>query len=228
MSTSRRIGMRVPILVSALCSAWLVSTETLNRWVIDVVSEMAYLWFVLLALPAFAVALVWSLIHLLRARSTHRRAAATPLVINVLALLLFLAPLGPIVDRIDFHVHYAVRMEVVQRLEAGELWNGSPLHSFVPLPSPGYQRSVSNGAGQRGITVYRDEGALHVVFHPVQGLLSEWAGFLYRSDGLAPSLPNRYLPDAVRSEPLGDRWHRVIFKNSLREAIVSWLSGSTR
>ena len=142
---------------------------------------------------------------------SHCGFATLPLLVNLatLALILF-TPLDEALDRRNFQTHYEERVEVVRRIESGELWSGEPLIQLVALPVE-YPRTVSNGTGQRSITVYRDEGALHVVFYPQGGLLGERSAFPYRSDGNLPSLPNRVLPDAIRSEPLGDRWHRVVF-----------------
>ncbi len=199
------------LLLSLLCGAWLVATKVLGGLVWEMTSEWVYLWFIILALPFFAVVFVWSVMHLARGWTDGKLRAALPVVVNIVALVMVVGPLAPILDRVDFYAHYTARAEVVRRLEAGELWNGSPSHSSVSLPSE-YSVSVSNGAGQRGIAVYRDEGVLHAVFYPVGGLFGHSSAFLYRSDGEAPSLPNRVLPTAISSEPLGERWHRVVFK----------------
>lgn len=86
------------------------------------------------------------------------------------------------------------------------------LTNAVSLPWPYYPTSVSNGAGQQCITVYREGGVLNVVFYPVAGgLLDQNRSIIYRSDGKPPEVPNRVLPNAVASEPLGEGWYRLTY-----------------
>ncbi|MGE5617944.1 MAG: hypothetical protein ACM3US_01655 [Sphingomonadaceae bacterium] len=204
------IGTMLPLLVALACSAWLLSARFLAGYLVDALWEVRYVLFELLALPAFVWSVLLSVAYLLRAPASACRVAALPLAVDALALALFLVPM-PLVGQMDFQRHQSTRTEVVRRVEAGELWNGSPHHSIAFLPRE-YPTSVSNAAGQRGITVYREDGALHVVFYPVTNVLvDERAAIVYRSDGQTPSPASPRLPDTVSSERLGDRWHRVVF-----------------
>ena len=200
----------IPLLISLLASAWLLSTRTLHRWVLDLAGEAGYVLFLLLAMPVFAAVLLWSVVYVIRSRTGQRRRAVPPLLVNLLALVAFFAvPLRPL-DLLDFRLNQAARTAVVRRIEAGELWNGSPSVQVAFLPRQ-YPRSISDGAGQRSVQVFRADGALHVVFFPHPGLRSdERSAFLYRADGRPPSLPDRYLPNAVAVEPLAERWWRVV------------------
>lgn len=199
----------LPLLMAALVGAWLLSTRFLSSYLVDSLPELSYMAFHWLALPAFIWSAVLSLIHLLRARPCeHRVLAVTPLVVNFLIAALFLVP-TPFIDQMDFQRHYAARVEVVQRIESGELWNGSPFNKLVSLPWPEYPTSVSND-GWRDVDVYREDSVLHVVFHPTTGsVLDQPTAILYRADGEPPSLSNALLTRAVSFESLGDRWYRV-------------------
>ncbi|MDO8689060.1 MAG: hypothetical protein Q7R39_03460 [Dehalococcoidia bacterium] len=202
------------LLVSLFCSLWLLSTRVLGAGIWDAAGELASGLFLILALAAFAGAFVLSLFHLVRRWAVDRFLAALSLLVNLLALAMILfGPLDEALDRRDFQAHYAQRMEVVRRVESGELWSGAPLLSLVSLP-PEYSRAVSNGAGQRAITVYREGDVLHIVFYPMGGLL-RGSALLFRSDGNPPSVPNLRLPYATRSEQLGDHWYLVTVRPSL-------------
>lgn len=206
----RKVGTPLPLLVALACGGWLLSIRFLTGYLVDALWELRFVLFELLALPAFVWSVLLSVVYLLRAPAAARRVAALPLAVNALALALFLVPM-PLIGQMDFQRHHAIRAEVVRRVEAGELWTGSPQQSIAFLPRE-YTTSVSNAAGQRGFTVYREDGALHVVFHPVTNVLvDEPTAIVYRSDGQPPSLASPHLYDAVSSERLGDRWHRVVF-----------------
>lgn len=207
----RVIGV-LPLATALIGSLWLVSAEALGDVVWDAVGEPGSVLFDLLAIPFFVGALLLSVAVFVRDRARGRFLPVLPLIVNVSALALCLfPPLDRALDSWDFAVHHAERADVVKRVESGELWNGSSLISSVSLPRE-YSRSVSNAGGQRGITVYRDGDALHVVFHHSTGLLRQRTAFLYRSDGGPPVLPNNVLPHTVGSEPLGDGWHRILFE----------------
>lgn len=204
-----------PMLVSALASFWLLSTRILPRIVENFAGEIGYLLFLGLAIPVFVAVFLKSVVGLAHSLITrnHRLLAILPLLINVLALALFyFAPISRPLDDLDFVLHRAAREEVVSRVESGELWDGSPHVSVAFLPRE-YLTSVSGGSGQRSLVVYREENALHVVFFLRSGFHNEHSAFLYRSDRRSPSLSSRYLHDAVSSERLDDRWHRVTFSH---------------
>lgn len=211
MATGSSRGFPVTLLISLACGAWLLATRFLSGYLVDALTELQWLLVTFLALPVFVWAAVLSVVHLLRAPDSARRTAALPLAISTVALALYVAPM-PLIDDLDFQRHYTARMEAVGRIESGELWNGSPAISVTSLPRPDYPTSVSNGAGQRSVQVYREDGALHVVFHPVTGgLLDGHPAILYRADGQPPSVPDRVLPTAASSERLDAYWHRVRF-----------------
>ncbi len=202
------LGQGTLFWVSLGASAWLVATRALPGVALDRLGERPFLFFLLLAVPVFAVACGGSMLHL-ATRHASGRGAALPLLVNALALGVFLlAPMGGLLDTLDFHVHRATREDVVRRIEAGALWSGSPSDQVAFVPSS-YPRSVSDGGGQRAVTVYRTGDALHVVFFPPQGLGAARSAFLYSSSGAAPSLPEARLPQAVGAERLDGHWFRV-------------------
>jgi hypothetical protein len=158
------------------------------------------------------------------------RSAALPLAVNALALVIFvLAPLlAPAVDWLDFRVHQAARSELVARVEAGELrrlwpsgslgqvssagadWPSGSAPASLPLP-PEYPSAVSDG-GYRMLFVYREQGALHVVFFPRLSLRGPHTLFVYRADGRKPSLPYFNWKTVAVTEPLADRWFRLVLE----------------
>lgn len=209
---STGIGWHAVMLASLLSGVWLLATRTVHRLIIDQMSEGEFLLFLLLIVPVFGVVSLWSAVYWRLGQPRGWCRADWALRVNLFAAATFLvAPISRPLDLMDFHLHYAERMEVVRLVESGKLWSGSPYIQLVPLPRE-YPTSVSNAAGQRQIVVYREDDAPHVVFYIHPGLHNESSAFLYRSDGRPPSLPNRVLPTARRSEPVADRWHRVIFQ----------------
>lgn len=148
-----------------------------------------------------------------QARWRRRRLAAVPLLLSPLAIGLFLfAPLSSPLSLLDFQRHFSSRVEVVRRMEAGELWSRSPLHTLVAVPTE-YPRSVSSGVGFRDVLVFREDGALHVVFFPSVSFWPDpYVGFMYRSDGHPPELTSRYLHGYGNawSETLAEYWWRLV------------------
>ncbi len=200
------------LLVSLLGGAWLLATKTLGPWIVDLLGNSS-LFFYLLAIPAYLVGLLSAFVLLVSAPAERTRLAALPVLLSALALAVFLfAPLSRPLSLLDFQRHFTTRAEVVRRVEADELrWTGSPIDTLVSLPRREFPPSVSNGVGQGDVLVFREDGALHVVFFPS---LSFWPGhysvFLYRSDGRSPSLTNPHLQGYTWSEPLAERWWRVV------------------
>ena len=201
------------LLLALLCGGWTVVLLVVPGLVLDTLGEGGYLIGLLAAVPAFVVALVWSVVHLLRGLALGRRYPALPLTVNLVTLSIFL--LGPVVgvlDLIDFQIHASARMEVVRQVASGALLPASPLIQVAPLPR-GFSRGVSDGGGQRSIGVFQDpdRGILHVAFFPPRGLRLVSSTFLYCLKGCPPEVPNRFMPNALRAEPLGDGWYRVLY-----------------
>ena len=201
------------LLVSLLCSAWLLSTQLVPSGVVDLLDEIWYVAWLLLAVPAFAGTCLLALDHAAWGLARRQLLAAWPLGINALALGVFLlAPVSRPLDLLDFQLHHAPRAEVVRQLEAGELLTPWPWTNGTLVPLVGYPRSLSQSAGHRMLVRFHADGALHVVIHHVTGLRREHSAFVYRSDGRPPTLPSRYLPYTGWSEPLTDRWYRVVLE----------------
>jgi hypothetical protein len=218
------LGLRVALLASLLCSGWLLSTSVLPNLVVDLFGFGGWLIVYLLAGPVFAFGLLWSVGYLLHVVSgspwavTFRsrgdwRHGMLPLGIVLGALMGYLfAPLAWYGDLLDFWAHRAVRIEVVDRVESGDL---RPFSAFeMPLVSLNqYPWSVSMWGDKRRAMVYSADGALHIVFFPARRV-GERSAFVYRSDGRPPSVLSEYLPgiSAIQqSDPLADRWYRVVY-----------------
>ncbi|MHB1132092.1 MAG: hypothetical protein ACYC4L_06840 [Chloroflexota bacterium] len=210
VAKQKSLSPRWPLLLAVVTTLWLLATQALGWVVLDGLGELGASAFGVLAVLGYILSSVWSAAHCWTARSGGSARASLPLLVNGLAVVvLALLPIGRWAEELDFQWHLAMRTEVVQRMERGELgWYDSPNVSIAALP-PEYPISVSNGAGQRQVTVYREQGALHVVFNGV-GSFGQRVNFVYRADGQAPRLPNGYLPSAVASEPLVGNWHRVV------------------
>jgi hypothetical protein len=178
-------------------------------WAVLNFNLWAHFFFLLLVIPFYILSLVISLVHLVRKRRVRAGVAVMPLMVNILTVALAVWPFNAFVERFEFAVHYEARMEVVQRIQNGELWDGSPMHGLAYLPSE-YPPSVSGSAEYRAVAVHHVDDSLQVVFRPAKNtLLGESSALLYNSNGQPPTLPNKRLPNSTLSESWGNGWYRI-------------------
>jgi hypothetical protein len=87
---------------------------------------------------------------------------------------------------LNFKWNYTRRMEVVSDVLAGKLANavdGSVGGTVVHLPSP--YRGVS--AGGDDILIFRSDGKTLIFFFDFRGILDNFSGFVYSTDGTKPT-----------------------------------------
>lgn len=202
-------------LVALAAGGWLAATRPLFRTVWDHAGERGALFFSVLAVPAALLAGLLALAWWVWARWRGLPHARRPLLALGASVLLFVAfPFRPLVDGVDFRVHERSRAEIVRLVETGPLAAPCPRCEIVHVPRP-YPTSVSNGGGQRALSVWGEDGVTTVVFWPtgegVGNLLHGGSAFLYRSDGQPPSLPHPKLVYASGAQKLRDHWYRVTF-----------------
>lgn len=206
----RRRGQ--PVLWASLAaSVALLACWALMSLAIEAMGEIVAI-LVLLALGAgWLAVLAWSLIHWVSSARGSGRRAWLPAAINLAAVaVLVFVPLGKWVDDADFWLNAQARDEVVQIVVSGHCpWPArpSPLNksTFVQMP-PAYRHLSRSGE----ILVYEREGATHIVFFTYKGILEDWAGFAYRSDGRPPLAPEGHLHgDDLHPERYREHWFWV-------------------
>ena len=214
--TTRTTWPRLSLALSLTGGVSLVATNALAASLLDLVGESGFLASSLVAIVLFAAGFVVSAVWFFARLAEGRVDGVVPLAICLTAATLCVNhSVAYQLDALDFRARHAARVGIVERVEAGELWSGSPSDSVAFLPRE-YPTSVSNGAGQRSIVVYRAADALRVVFYPTTGLLAgllrERPAFIYSSDAAPPSLPDAVLPNAILRQELGEGWYRVTFR----------------
>lgn len=143
------------------------------------------LWVELPAHASFLAMLLWSAVYAPRALRRRQRAALLALGVNLATIAaVLLIPFGQIVVALDFRVHRAERERVVADVVSGTLQPNVGHSSAVIRVPPSYGR-VSKGDNE--IIVERDGGGLSITFFTVRGIVDNWSGFIYRSDGHSPT-----------------------------------------
>jgi len=151
----------------------------------------------------FALVCTASLIHALRGRVPLRR-RMLPLGISSAVLLLVLwVPWTPIWLDLNFRLYRSDRMQVVTQVQSGTL---RPNVSYNPtlISLPRGLRHVSKGGGE--VVVQHYAGGMEVLFFTFRGILDNYAGFVYRSDG---SSPRGEMEEYREVERLTEHWYWV-------------------
>lgn len=199
------MGLALPesrkVLLIAACSALAVVLFTVFQW------HLIHIWTPFLHVPiqfavvvGFLVASVLSLIYLLfRVRKEGMR-ACLPFSIQVTAFaVLYFVPIDAVVLDLDFEINLDKRMEIVRRIEAGEFSVSE--RGLVELPfGYGY---LSRGGGE--IIVERDGVTTKVFFFTYRGILDNFSGFAYTSDGTLDR--TSFNGDFKEMSKLRDHWY---------------------
>jgi hypothetical protein len=127
---------------------------------------------------------VWSLVHVCREKRFKKPKAFIPILVQILSVIIIQAvPFTPMMRDLDFRLHLNQREEVISRVVSGELKpNVEHNSSLIHLPH-GY-RHLSKGGGD--IIVKRNGSETYVFFFTYRGILDNFSGFMYRSDGTMP------------------------------------------
>ncbi len=105
----------------------------------------------------------------------------------------------------NFRFRLAEREQVVRRIESGELRpNVSHNASLIALPRE--FASVSLGGGE--VLVQRQGDKLKILFFTFRGVLDNFAGFVYTSDGLTPKRGD-FAGEFIIIRKVRDRWFYV-------------------
>lgn len=132
----------------------------------------------------FALIYVASVVYALRGRGPLSK-RMLPLGISSAVLLLVLwVPWTPLWLDLNFRLYRSDRMRVVSQVQSGTL---RPNVSYNPdlISLPRGLRHVSKGGGE--VVVQHYPGGTEVFFYTFRGILDNYSGFVYRSDGSSPS-----------------------------------------
>jgi hypothetical protein len=136
---------------------------------------------------AFLGSSTWSIAHLISKRKQVPKALG-PLFVNIATLtIVLLVPFNAVTTNLDFRLHFAGRMAVVNDVLAGkydnQLKGDGATWDLINLPSD--LSYLSRGGGL--IIRQRRSNRTLILFFDYQGILSSFAGFVYSSDDAPPA-----------------------------------------
>ena len=136
----------------------------------------------------FLASLIWSTLHLLKAKRKAIRTALLPLLVNITTFLIVLfVPFTKLTIEIDFHTHYNARSDVVRNVLAGNYENQIKFKGgrgdLIALPA---KLSYLSSGGGDILRCQHPNGTL-IFFFSYRGILSSFSGFVYSSDDTPPS-----------------------------------------
>lgn len=173
---------------------------------IDVLTPFAapFLWLPVLALALAAIGT--AIVLPFRRRQARGFASLLPLVFLAAC---FIATRFVDFTRLwlaaNFKLRYSDRVEVVRRITSGEFRPNVPHNpSLIALPSQ--FASVSLGGGE--VEVRREGDKLKILFFTFRGVLDNFAGYVYTSDGAAPTSAD-FAADFIINRKVRDRWYYV-------------------
>lgn len=105
----------------------------------------------------------------------------------------------------NFKYRHADRLEVVRRIERGEFYSNIS-HNVSLIALPRQFSSVSLGGGE--VMVQRDGDRFKVLFFTFRGILNNFSGFIYTSDGLVPKNGD-FTGEFFVNKKIEDRWYYV-------------------
>jgi hypothetical protein len=132
------------------------------------------------------VSLVCSVVHLIWARKQSPGVALSPLLVNVVALLMVaFFPFDFVTAQLDFRAHYKARMAVVSTVLDGGYENLAQNGGRADLIAlPAQLSYLSSGGGD--IMRWRRENATLIFFFDYRGILDSFSGFVYSTDDSPP------------------------------------------
>jgi hypothetical protein len=183
----------------SLAASGLLILSPFYEWVVDAHEPFAFSLLVAAIFVLFLAVLVSSLVYAMRWLRKDKRRALLPLSVNLLALLLFwLIPFTAIMLKLDFHLNYRKRMEVVSMVKSGQLKpNVTHNETLISLP-PGY-RHLSKGGGE----IVVEDGT--IFFYTFRGIGDHFSGFAYRSDDNPPGLLGNDI--FAEEEKIQEHWY---------------------
>ncbi|HJT71702.1 MAG TPA: hypothetical protein VJ731_15995 [Terriglobales bacterium] len=203
-----------PALIISAIASGLVILVSLFRWTIVEYLTPFLEPFLEMAIAGFLViALIWSIVHCLKAWGRGLAFAFLPLIVCLLtAAIAIFVPFNELTTNVDFRVHYNARMAVVSDVLAGrydkyiESTGGSG--DLIALPTK--LAYLSSGGGE--IIRLRKQDRTLILFFSFRGVLDSFSGFVYSSDNLAPSNGD-FLANFVEVIPLRKNWFWVASRN---------------
>ena len=154
----------------------------------------------------FLVVLLWSIVHIKRKKRNNNIFSFSPLIVQLCSIIIiFTVPFTAILLDYDFNHNLADREKVVSQIISGELKPNESQHYTLILLPPEH-RHLSKGGGD--IMVEYHEEKIYVFFFTYRGILDNFSGFMYRSDGTPPQNGD-FGGDYFQTKWIKDNWYWV-------------------
>lgn len=173
-------------LVSAITAGVMLLAVHAFEWsIVDRITPFLYLplagavWWVVIGVG------LASLTSLTKIRTIGIRAFVPPAVIALSVSIVTLVPFTDLWLKLDYSLHKKERNAIVQRILAGNLTSNVSHNTRLIALGDAYPL-VSMGGNE--VVVEEHNGHTYVLFYTFRGVLDNYSGFLYVSDGGSPSL----------------------------------------
>ncbi|WP_418792311.1 hypothetical protein [Phosphitispora sp. TUW77] len=207
MQLSQKIRKQPVIIWLSLISCLILILLQIFRWtLVDLVTIIIELYIEIQIYLFFVVVLFLSIRYLVKNLKTTGIKAAYPLVFQLLTVLVVIVvPWTSIIIKVDFWMNIKYREEVVKMIEAGELQPNVDYNNRL-IKLPPNHASLSKGGGE--ILVEKQGHVTKVFFFTFRGILDNFSGFIYRSDGESPSNDD-FQGDYKQIMKFTDHWYFV-------------------
>ena len=164
-------------------------------------------------LVVFLASVIWSLVHMIRARKKGALTALLPMSLNIVtALVVTFVPFTRLTTRLNFGVHHRARMEAVSAILDGKYENlirirGGGRGDFVNLPS-----RLSDLSSGGDVMVWHRQDATLVFFFSFRGVLDSFSGFVYSTND-SPPQQGEFGGRFVEIERLQPNWFWAASRN---------------
>jgi hypothetical protein len=175
---------RSTALLLALCASGVVLFVSVFRWtLVEYLTPFLEPLFEMVVGVFFIVALIWSLVHLIKGWKSGLVVSMLPsLVCLGTAAIAVFVPFTALTTDLDFRFHYAARTAVVNDVLAGRyekrIENGGGRGDLITLPAN--LAYLSSGGGQ--IVRFQRQNRTLILFFSYRGILDSFSGFVYSSD----------------------------------------------
>jgi hypothetical protein len=203
---SKKENIKLPIIFWLSIIASIVATSiNIFRWsLIEILTPFLEPMLELAIYGFFLIIIIWSFIFGLMKMKSQKIKAFIPIIINIAAvIIIFVVPFTAITTKMDFYFHINEREDVIEKITNGELIsNVSYNDSLINLPAK--YKNLSKGGGN--IVVEYENKNPNVFFFTFRGVIDNFSGFAYMSDGNEPERNDFLCTQILEVEKLKDHW----------------------
>lgn len=181
----KNIQFKVLLCSSIISSALLMGISLLRWTLVDIITPFLQPLLELVVWGSAIIILIWASLYMVVNIRRAKFLVIIPMLISLITLILAVfVPFTKLVTEYDFRSNFKERTAIVEQIQSGQLKpNTSYSSSFIMLPPD--HRHLSKGGGEVEYETYGSTTS--VFFFTFRGILDNFSGFIYRSDGNEPS-----------------------------------------